>query len=70
MAAQMIGGWSPADPDVEYAELPLINLERASEPLAAFGPNSPDNVKPVRGSVGLRLIRLRQAHVRILHLQI
>ena len=47
--------WSPlvSDPDVEYAERYSINLSEL-EPLAAC-PNSPDNVKPVRELVGIKV---------------
>nr|WP_298875506.1 aconitate hydratase [uncultured Mogibacterium sp.] len=47
--------WSPlaSDPDAEYAECYSINLSEL-EPLAAC-PNSPDNVKPVRELVGIKV---------------
>ena len=47
--------WSPlaSDSDAEYAERYSINLSEL-EPLAAC-PNSPDNVKPVRELVGIKV---------------
>ena len=55
VAQDRAADWSPlaSDPDAEYAEHYSINLSEL-EPLAAC-PNSPDNVKPVRELVGIKV---------------